>query len=193
MKNPDIENASYVMAKDYYEGRDAGHLIRYLWRRPANKQAPRTGGRGSWYTIPANHRLGNAESFTAAANARTSAVFVHHRKKGTQIGQNYAPWATSYVHVVISPRSRDDLTAEQIAALSEPWITDQNGEIMPHVGAVHTDGRRGQHVHIAVARNNFESGELEALKVATRGMARELEAEREIVLEQRQEMSMGEV
>ncbi len=191
MEKIDIEDASYVMAKDYYEGRDAGHLIRYLWRRPESKQAPSAGGPASWYTLPQEQQIGNAESFTAAANVRTSAVFAWHRNKGTDIKQNFAPWATSYVHVVLSPDSRNDLTTEQIASLVEPWITDGRGEILPHVGAVHTDGRRGQHVHIAIARDKFDRGELEGLKQSTRGMTRELERERQIVLEMRQEMNLG--
>lgn len=187
-KNPDIEDASYVHSRDYYDGRDAGAVIRYLWRRPADKQDPKSGG---WYSLPPAQRLGNSESFTAAADERTAGVFAHHRRKGTQIQQNHAPWATSYVHVVISPADRHDLTTDQLRALSEPWIIDQDGEIMPHVGAVHYDGRRGPHLHIAIARDRFTRAELAGLQAATRGLSREMRQEMEMVQEMAKERAAG--
>lgn len=188
-ENPDIEDASYVHAADYYAGRDAGHLIRYLWRRPSDKRRPRGDGPGSWRTIPQHHRIGDSAAFTAEADSRTAFVWEYHKRRGTTIAANRAAWAASYVHIVISPANRADLESEQIAALSEPWITDTDGRTLPHVGAVHTDGRRGMHLHIAVARDKFGRAELADLQNATRGMSRQMA--REMERERTQEITRG--
>lgn len=184
MKNPDVEDASYTHAADYYDGRDAGAMIRYLWRRPESKQDPAAGG---WHSIPKSHRLGNARSFAQAADERTAAVWRYHRRKGTDIGHNRASWAASYVHIVISPAARHELRTDQLAELAQPWITDEYGRELAHVGAIHTDGRTGPHLHLAIARDRFGRDELAGLQSATRGLSREMVQELEMVREMAQE------
>lgn len=190
-QNPHIENASYVHPKDYYDGRDAAAVIRYLVRRPDDKRNP---AGGSWRSIPRSHRIGNANAFKTAAKERTRTIWDDAKRRGKTLERNKAYWCTSYLHLLISPSNRDDLSLADLKALARLWTTDADGEPVPHFGAVHTDGRRGAHLHLVLARDKLEASELRELKAKTDGMAlrlgRERSMERELELTAERERSM---
>lgn len=173
-RNPHIEDVSYVHAAHYYDGKDAAAAIRYLVRRPGNKMDPRNG----WHSIPRSHRLGNAEAFKAAADSRTKKIWEDAKRRGKTILKNRAPWCASYLHILISPQNREELSVEELKALARYWTVDGNGEELPHFGAVHTDGRSGKHLHLVVARDKIDKRELRELKSRTDALAIRLERER---------------
>ncbi len=173
--NPHIQDVSYVHPQDYYDGRDAAAVIRYLIRRPEDKRDP---SGGSWRSVPRGHRVGDAKAFKAAAEERTRAIWTDARRRGKTLEKNKAYWCTSYVHVLISPANRDALTPAGLKALARPWTTDGNGESIPHFGVIHTDGRRGKHLHLVLVRDKLDACELRDLKAKTDGMAMRLGPDR---------------
>lgn len=166
---------SYVHPKDYYDGRDAAAVVRYLVRRPNDKRDP---AGGSWRSVPREHQVGDAKAFKAAAEERTRAVWDDAKRRGKTLAKNRAYWCTSYVHVLLSPAKREDLAPANLKILARPWTTDGNGETIPHFGAVHTDGRRGKHLHLVLVRDKLDKRELRDLKSRTEGMAVRLGRER---------------
>lgn len=174
---PHIMNVSYVHPADYYDGRDAGAVIRYLVRRPADKRNPSAGG---WWSIPRELRVGDARAFTEAANERTRHACGFAKARGKGLSKNRAVWCTSYLHVLISPANRGELDPEQLTALAEVWTVDHHGETLPHFGAVHED-RNGKHLHVVIARDRIGREELKGLKTRTGGLAMELGRDRELV------------
>lgn len=175
LKNPHIQDVSYVHPKDYYGGRDAAAVIRYLVRRPDDKRDP---AGGAWRSVPRGHRVGDAKAFKVAAEERTRAIWDDAKRRGKTLAKNKAYWCTSYLHVLISPATRDALSPASLKALARPWITDGNGDTLPHFGAIHTDGRRGKHLHLVVVRDKLDARELRDLKAKTDGMAMRLGPER---------------
>jgi hypothetical protein len=189
-KNPHIEDVNYVHAAHYYDGRDAAAAVRYLVRRPGNKMDPR----GGWHSIPRSHRLGNAEAFKAAADERTALIWEDARKRGKTLIKNRALWCASYLHILLSPQNREELSTEELKTLARYWTVDGNGEELLHFGAVHTDGRRGKHLHLLVARDKIDRRELRELKSRTDALAIRLERgrtpERERVPERHREQTI---
>lgn len=171
-RNPHVEALSYCHPVDYYRGRDAGAAIRYLVRRPASKSNPAAGG---WHSLPHEMRVGNAELFKAAAEVRTKALWGDARRRGKRLWKNKAFWCTSYVHLLISPQNREELSVEDFRYLARPWIVDGNGEELPHFGAIHVDGRRGPHLHLLIVRDKISARELRDLKARTGTLAIRLE------------------
>ena len=172
---PHVVELSYCHPCDYYGGRNAGSAVRYLVRRPASKSDPAAGG---WRSIPPRMRLGDARRFAEAADTRTKELWNRARRRGKRLGKIKASWCTSYVHILVSPKNRGGLTVEDFRHLAGPWTLDGNGDVLPHFGAVHTDGRRGPHLHLLVVRDRPSKGELAALKARTGALALRLERER---------------
>lgn len=174
-RNPHVESLSYCHPRDYYRGRDAGAAIRYLVRRPASKANPAAGG---WHSVPQGLRLGDAKRFKEAADLRTKGLWEDARRRGKRIQKNKAPWCVSYLHLLLSPKNREELSVEDFRELARPWLVDGNGEELPHFGAIHVDGLRGPHLHLLVVRDKLEPGELGRLKASTGALALRLERER---------------
>lgn len=166
---------TYCHPCDYYGGRNAGAAVRYLVRRPASKADPAAGG---WYSIPPRMRLGDARRFAEAADTRTKELWDYARRRGKKLRKIKAPWCASYVHVLVSPKNREGLSVEDFRDLARPWALDGNGDVVPHFGAIHADGRRGPHLHLLVVRDRPSKGELAALKARTGALALRLERER---------------
>jgi len=192
LENPNVWDASYQHPASY--DRSAVRLVVYLFRRPDDKQNASSGS--SWSTVPKERRLGDARAFIRAANARTKELREDAKRRGKDLRKNKARWCASFVHLVMSPANRAELSDEDFRRLAEPWIRDGKGQTLPHVGTVHREG--GGHLHLAVVRDKFLREELEALKERTDGLAMSLERklEQELVREgvaemEREEMSYG--
>jgi hypothetical protein len=192
LENPNVWDASYQHPAGY--DRSAFRLVVYLFRRPDDKQSASSGS--SWGTVPKERRLGDARAFIRAANARTKEIREDARQRGKELRKNKARWCTSFVHLVMSPANRAELSAEDFRRLAEPWVRDAEGRELPHVGAVHREG--GGHLHLAIVRDKFSRDELEALKERTDGLAMGLERKLEQELAQggaaemeREELSYG--
>ncbi len=185
LKNPHIQDVSYVHPKDYYDGRDAAAVIRYLVRRPDDKRNP---AGGAWRSVPREHRVGDAKAFKAAAEKRTRAIWNDAKSRGKTLAKNKAYWCTSYLHIVISPANRGGLSPASLKALARPWTADGNGETIPHFGVIHTDGRRGKHLHLVLVRDKLDACELRDLKAKTDGMAMRLGPERTLEQEMSREL-----
>ena len=84
----------------------------------------------------------------------------------------------SYVHAIISPERGASLEDQDLERLTEPFIKDRDGNECPCYGAIHRD-TDNVHLHIAVARDKFEKGELEKLKDEVRGLISSRERLRE--------------
>jgi hypothetical protein len=196
LENPNVWDASYQHPAGY--DRSAVRLVVYLFRRPDDKQSASSGS--SWSTVPKDRRLGDVRAFIRAANARTKEIRQDAESRGKDLSKNKARWCTSFVHLVMSPASRAELSDVDFRRLTEPWVRDSSGQTLPYVGAVHREG--GGHLHLAIVRDKFFREELEALKERTDGLAmslgleRELERERELAREgaaemEREELSYG--
>jgi hypothetical protein len=192
LENPNIWDASYQHPASY--DRSAVRLVVYLFRRPDDKQNASSGS--SWGTVPKERRLGDARAFIRTANARTRELREDAETRGKDLKKNKARWCTSFVHLVMSPSNRAELSDEDFRRLAEPWVRDAEGWALPHVGAVHREG--GGHLHLAIVRDKFSREELEMLKERTDGLAMSLEwkLERELAREgaaemEREEMSYG--
>jgi hypothetical protein len=194
LENPNVWDASYQHPASY--DRSAVRLVVYLFRRPDDKQNASSGS--SWGTVPKERRLGDARAFIRAANARTREIREDAETRGKDLKKNKARWCTSFVHLVMSPSNRAQLSDEDFRRLAEPWVRDAEGRELPHVGAVHREG--GGHLHLAIVRDKFSREELETLKERTDGLAmgleQKLEQERELAREgaaemEREELSHG--
>jgi hypothetical protein len=193
LENPNVWDASYQHPAHY--NRSAVRLVVYLFRRLDDKQG--SGSDSSWSTVPEVRRLGDARAFIRAADARTRELREDAKLRGKDLRKNKARWCTSFVHLVMSPSNRAELSDEDFRRLAEPWVRG-SGRTLPHVGAVHREG--GGHLHLAIVRDKFSREELEALKGRTDGLAmgleRKLEQERELAREgaaemEREELSYG--
>ena len=194
LENPNVWDASYQHPAHY--DRSAVRLVVYLFRRPDDKQSASSGS--SWGTVPKERRLGDARAFIRAADARTKEIQEDAKLRGKDLRKNKARWCTSFVHLVMSPSNRAELSDEDFRRLAEPWVQGSGGRTLPHVGAVHCEG--GGHLHLAIVRDKFSRQELEVLKQRTDGLAmgleRKLERERELAREgaaemEREELSHG--
>jgi len=194
LENPNVWDASYQHPASY--DRSAVRLVVYLFRRPDDKHSAGSGS--SWGTVPKERRLGDAKAFIRAANARTREIWQDAESRGKDLKKNKAPWCTSFVHLVMSPANRAELSDEDFRRLAEPWVRGSGGRTLPHVGTVHREG--GGHLHLAIVRDKFSREELEVLKERTDGLAmgleQELEQERELAREgatemEREELSHG--
>jgi hypothetical protein len=191
LENPNVWDASYQHPARY--DRSAVRLVVYLFRRPDDKQSAGSGS--PWSTVPKERRLGDARAFIKAANARTKEIWEDAESRGKDLSRNKARWCTSFVHLVMSPANRAELSDEDFRRLAEPWVRDAEGRALPHVGAVHREG--GGHLHLAIVRDKFSREELEALKERTDGLAmhleQKLEQQRELAREGAAQMSREEL
>jgi hypothetical protein len=183
LENPNVWDASYQHPAGY--DRSAVRLVVYLFRRPDEKKGAGSGS--SWSTVPKQRRLGDARAFIRAANARTREIRQDAERRGKDLSKNKARWCTSFVHLVMSPAIRAQLSDEDFRRLAEPWVRDAEGRELPHVGAVHREG--GGHLHLAIVRDKFSVDELKALKERTDGLAMSLGLEQK--LEQERELALG--
>lgn len=193
-KNPHVEGVSYQHPAGY--DRSAVRLVVYLFRRPNDKKNATR--QSTWTTVPKERRLGDAKTFIRAANTRTHELRKDSTNRSKKLSKNKARWCTSYLNVVLSPANRGRLSDEDFRELAEPWIRDENGEQLPHVGVIHREGKGKAHLHLGIVRDRFSKAELKALKQETDGLAmsfdleheheheyeRELELEREIEREE---------
>lgn len=170
--NPNIYDVAYTRSNQ--RGQSAARLVRYLTRRPLDKASP--GRESDWRTLHEDQVFGDSEAFVAAANRRRRERLERHERNGTDIGQDHSPQNVSYVHVVISPASREAFRSEDFGALLEPWIRDRKGRPCPYFAAVHYDDSEGPKVHLAVARDRVQRArELPRLKERTAELIRERE------------------
>ena len=174
-RNPHIEEVSYQHPAGY--DRSAVRYLVYLFRRPNDKSNATSNS--TWTTVSGERRLGDAKAFIRAANERTREIREEARQRDKQLGKNKAWWCTSFVNVVLSPANRDQLSDEDFKQLAEPWIRDSEGRELPHVGAVHREGERKAHIHLAIVRDKFSRDELKDLKQETDGLAMSFEHEHE--------------
>ena len=159
-------------------GQSAARLVRYLTRRPEDKERP--GRESDWHSLPEDQVFGNAERFKEAANRRRREQVESSRQRGTDIGQNHSAQNVSYLHVVISPRSREEFRPEDFEALIDPWIRDRRGRRCEYFAAIHYDDPEGPKMHVAIARDRIhKTKELPRITERTN----ELVEEREILLE----------
>ena len=174
--NPNIYDVAYTRANG--KGQSAARLVRYLTRRPAEKDRP--GRESDWHSLPEEQMFGNPESFRREADRRQRERLERHHRNGTDVGQDHSPQNVSYLHVVISPSSREAFRSEDFEAVIDPWIRDRKGRPCPYFAAVHYDDPEGPKVHLAVARDRIhKTRELPQLKEQTA----ELIQEREMLLE----------
>jgi hypothetical protein len=183
LENPNVWDASYQHPAGY--DRSAVRLVVYLLRRPDEKKGAGSGS--SWSTVPKQRRLGDARAFIRAADARTRELREDAERRDKDLSKNKARWCTSFVHLVMSPSNRAELSDEDFRRLAEPWVRDSGGRELPHVGAIHREG--GGHLHLAIVRDKFSREELEALKERTDGLAMILALEQK--LEQERELALG--
>lgn len=177
LENPSVWDASYQHPA-YYD-RSAMRLVVYMWRRPNDKANATAASR--WTTVPERRRLGDAREFVTAANSRTRELREDARARGKILAKNKALWACSFVHLLLSPANRRELSDADLRQLAAPWIRGAEGRTLPHVGAVHREG--GGHLHLAVVRDKFAKAELAALKRHSEGLAMDLGLRRERRLE----------
>ena len=171
--NPNIHDASYT--RPDARGQSAARLVRYLIRRPANKDRP--GPESAWHTIPEEHVFGDAERFKSAANSRRRERLHRHRQNGTDIGQDHSPKNVAYEHVVISPKSREAFRPEDFEALIDPWVRDRRGKPCAYFAAIHYDDPEGPKLHLAIARDRIhKTKELPLYKDRTDALIEEREA-----------------
>ena len=164
-KNPHIWSATYQHPATY--DRSAVRLVVYMWRRPYDKRRVQAGSQ--WSTVPKERRLGDTRAFVRAADGRTREIRDDAKRRGKDLSKNKAAWCCSFVHLVLSPANRAELSDEHLLGLADPWIRDTEGGAMPYVGAVHREG--GGHLHLAVARDKFSKVELRVLKKRADGLA----------------------
>lgn len=181
--NPNIYDVHYVRAGS--KGYSASRLVRYLLRRPVDKERP--GPESEWRTLPEELTFGNAEAFKEAANRRRRERLESAQSRGKDVSQDHSPGNVSYLHIVLSPSRREEFSAEDFGALIEPWVRDKRGRVCPHFGVIHHDDPEGPKLHLAVARDRLhKKRELPQLKERTAEIIRE--RERLIDLEQRPEL-----
>lgn len=171
-ENPNIYDVSYTRCNPSRYG--ASRLVRYLTRRPEDKQRP--GPESRWHTLPDEQVFGDAERFKEAANRRRRERVESARQRGKDIGQDHSPKNVSYLHIVISPSRRGAFEDEDFGALIDPWIRDKRGKPCPYLAVIHRDDPEGPKIHIAVVRDRLhKTKELPRLKELTRGIIRERE------------------
>lgn len=144
-------------------GHSAARIVNYLLRRPDDKARPTRDAR--WSTIPDEHQVGDARAFKEAADRRKAERLRSARARGKDIEQDHSRKNVQYLHVIISPRSREDFAPEDFRALVEPWVRDARaGCTYEHFGAIHYDDPEGPTLHLVVARDKLKDAELEAAK-----------------------------
>lgn len=189
LENPSVWDASYQHPAFY--DRSAARLVVYMLRRPDDKANANADSR--WTTVPEERRLGDASEFIQAANVRTRGLREDARTRVKDLAKNKAPWACSFVHLVLSPSNRRELSDSELKRLAGPWIWDGEGRVLPHIGAVHREG--GGHLHLAVVRDKFAKAELAGLKERSERLAMNLGLGRECrlarALEQTAEQALG--
>jgi hypothetical protein len=159
--NPNIYDVAYT--RPGARGQSAARLVRYLTRRPADKERP--GRESEWLTLPDEQVFGNPVAFKEAASRRGRERLERHERNGTDAGQDHSPRNVSYVHVVISPSSREAFRPEDFKALIAPWVRDRKGRVCAYFGAVHYDDPEGPKLHLAIARDRVHrTKELPQLK-----------------------------
>lgn len=170
--NPNIYDVAYTRCNP--SNQSAARLVRYLTRRPHDKERP--GRESDWTSLPEDQVFGNSEAFKQEANRRRRERVERHERRGTDIGQDHSPQNVSYIHVVISPGSREEFRAEDFGELVGPWIRDRKGRPCPWFAAVHFDDPEGPKIHLAVARDRVhKTKELPLLKERTAELIRERE------------------
>ena len=199
-ENPNVWDASYQHPVSY--DRSAVRLVVYMWRRPDDKRNARASSR--WRTVPKGRRLGDARSFICAANERTREIREDAEARGKNLSKNKARWCCSFVHLVLSPANRAELSDEDLRRLADPWVRNVEGRALPHVGAAHREG--GGHLHLGIVRDKFSKDELQGLKGRADGLAmalgrtlgreglalgQETSRRREVALERGQGLSIG--
>lgn len=171
-----VYRASYT--RPDARGQSAARLVRYLTRRPHDKEHP--GRESEWESVPEEHTFGNAEAFKKEANRRRREKLHHHERNGSNIEQDHSQQNVSYLHVVISPRSREEFRSEDFEALMQPWIRDRKGRRCEHFAVIHYDDPEGPKMHLAIARDRIhKTKELPHITELTN----ELVEEREMLLE----------
>lgn len=128
---------------------------------------PRSKGRGA---VRLARYVGDREGARTFGNRQ---AFLEAAKDRTREGRR-----ASYVHVVVSPESGKGLKDRDFERLAVPFLKDRNGNGCAFYAAIHRDTDYA-HVHLAVARDRFEKGELERLKANTRVLIRSRERLRE--------------
>ncbi len=181
LKNPHVEDVSYAHPAD--SAKSPAKIVAYCLRRPheadtGRREKRRAGADSVWETLPKEQIFGDPDAFKRAAYARTRALKVDAKRRGVDIRHNKTGvWCNQYMHVVLSPANRRDLTNEDFGELTRPWIRDSNGREIPHFAAVHRDEvERGPHMHLCLVRDKFDPGELRALKEKTDALAAEMTA-----------------
>lgn len=162
----------------------ASKIVRYLSRRPEDKE--RATSEDRWRDLDERDTFGNAEAFKEEANRRRAERLASAEERGVDIGQDHSPKNVQYLHVVISPRGREDMDREDFRVLAEPWVRGEDGRLYEHYGAIHRDDPEGPKLHLVVARDKLRARELEAAKERgdglvlerERSMGREVEPER---------------
>lgn len=185
-ENPHIQEVSYQHPHSY--DYSAARLVRYLSRRPLDRGNP--GPESQWATVPEERTFGDAEAFKAAANARTKEIREDAQRRGKDLSKNKARWCVSYLHVVLSPANRAELSDEDFGELLRPWVSDGGGGEVPYFAAIHREEPGREHLHVALARGKFEADELRSLKDRTDALAMSFEREIEQTPERDNEQSM---
>lgn len=170
--NPHIYDVAYTRPDT--RGQSAARLVRYLTRRPDDKERP--GPESEWHSLPDEQVFGSPEAFKRAANRRQRERVESARRRDKDLGQDHSPQNVSYVHVVISPSSREAFRDEDWGALVGPWVRDRKGRPCAYMGAVHYDDPEGPKLHLAIARDRIhKTKELPQLKEMTAELIRERE------------------
>lgn len=151
----------------------ASKIVRYLGRRPEDKG--RATKEGRWRDLDERDTFGNAEAFKEEANRRRAERLASAEERGVDIEQDHSPKNVQYLHVVISPRGREDMDREDFRALAEPWIRGEDGRLFEHYGAIHRDDPEGPKLHLVVARDKLRTRELVAAKERGDGLVLERE------------------
>jgi len=189
--NPHVYHVSYTRPTSGTQ--NASKAVNYLSRRyqekGADKESDREGGpeqtggptrESSWYTLPEDQQTGNAQRFKEEARRRSRERIESARERGKDLDQDHSPKNVSYVHVVISPASRDEFSNEDFIACKEPWIRDRQGNTHEHYGAIHRDDPEGPKMHLVIARDRIHKNrELPHMKERTAGIIAERDRLRE--------------
>jgi hypothetical protein len=174
---PNVYRASYTRADA--AGQSAARLVRYLTRRPADKERP--GRESQWHSIPEEHTFGDAEAFKREANRRRRERLERHDRQGSDIGQDHSPRNVAYEHVVLSPRGREWYRPEDFESLIGPWVRDRRGRPCAYFAAIHFDDPEGPKLHLAVARDRIHrTKELPSIRARTDELVRERQMLREL-------------
>lgn len=197
--NPHIYDVHYTRPTSGTQS--ASKAVNYLSRRYEEKETDNDredgqepGRDSSWYTMPEDQQTGNAERFKEEAKRRSREKIESAQERGKDLDQDHSPGNVSYVHVVISPASRDEMSNEDFESLKEPWIRDRQGNVHEHYGAIHRDDPEGPKMHLLIARDRIDKKrELPEMKEQTAELIarrdREREQERSPGREQGQERS----